>query len=77
MWRNTFKHTLIQNYTALKTVYRKNNQPFHLKIPAKLNTNKELMAFSSEITNTIAFPEYHYLTHKPDKKPPSEYSCYD
>ena len=77
MWRNTFKHTLIQNYNALKIVYKKNNQPFHLKIPAKLNTNKELMTFSSEITKTIALPEYHYLTHKPTNKSRQDYSCYD
>ena len=62
MWRNSFKQTTIKNYKALQLLYRKNNQPFHLKMPSSLNTDEDIQKFSREITNAIAFPEFHYLT---------------
>ena len=79
MWRNSFKQTTIKNYKALQLLYRKNNQPFHLKMPSSLNTDEDIQKFSREITNAIAFPEFHYLTAQTVRvaKDPREYTTYN
>ena len=79
MWRNTFKKTTIDNYKALQLLYKKNNQPFHLKMPTTLETDKDIQKFSRDITNAIAFPEFHYLTAQTIRKEidPRSYTTYN
>ena len=76
MWRNSFKQTTIKNYKALELLYRKNNQPFHLKMPPTLITDDDIHKFSRDITNAIAFPEFHYLTSQ-TVKDVREYTTYN
>lgn len=74
MWRNFYIETTMRNYKALEQLYKKNNIRLKLVPPAKLNSNKEIKEFASEITKAITFPEYHYLM---DQKKSRNYNTYD
>ena len=74
MWRNFYIETTMRNYRALEQLYKKNNIRLKLVPPTKLKSNKEIKKFASEITNAIAFPEYHYLTNPKNSR---NYNTYD
>ena len=63
-WKKAYKQLLIQNYQSLKLLHQKNNQPFYLHFPEKLESNKELLEFSKQINSHIGFPELHFFRNK-------------
>ena len=64
MWRQQFIKNLVETNKALNFMYIKYGYYPVLKLPEKLDTDKELIDFSKEIHKAIRHPELAYLNKK-------------
>lgn len=64
MWRKQFIKNLVKNNESLNIMYKKYGFYPLIKLPKKLDTDKEILDFANVINEAIKFPEYAYLKKK-------------
>lgn len=64
MWRKHFIENLVKTNESLNIMYKKYGFYPTIRLPPKLESDKEILSFAHAINDAIRFPEYAYLKKK-------------